>query len=240
MMDRSPEMYDPGFVTQLFSDMSATYDRMNTITSFGFSIWWRKQCAAQLQLRPGMRVLDLMSGKGEVWPYILPSIGPEGSLIAVDFCADMTRFAQKRRDLFPNIQVEVLVEDALACSVPDNSVDALISTFGLKTFNEAQLERLASETRRMLKPGGVFSFIEVSTPQNPVLRRLYFFYLHRVIPRLGKLFLGNPETYRMLGIYTEAFGNCRGFATIAEQAGLEVRYMNYFGGCASGVSGKKL
>jgi demethylmenaquinone methyltransferase/2-methoxy-6-polyprenyl-1,4-benzoquinol methylase len=34
------------------------------------------------------------------------------------------------------------------------------------------------------------------------------FYLKHIIPGIGRLLLGNPENYRMLGVYTEKFGNC--------------------------------
>lgn len=239
MSEHSPNIYDPNFVEQLFTDMSATYDRMNTVTSFGFSIRWRRQCAALLHLKPGMQVVDLMSGKGEAWPFILPAIGQAGKLTGVDFCAEMTRFALKRQEQFPQHRLQILMEDALASSVPDATADALISTFGLKTFNDEQLAQLAAETSRMLRPGGRFAFVEVSTPDHALLRLPYFFYLRRVIPFLGKLFLGNPETYRMLGIYTEAFGDCRKVVPVFKKAGLKVEYMRFFGGCASAVFGVK-
>ncbi|MGV0947330.1 class I SAM-dependent methyltransferase [Empedobacter falsenii] len=37
------DIYDPTFVKKLFNKMSNSYERMNYITSFGFSIIWRKQ-----------------------------------------------------------------------------------------------------------------------------------------------------------------------------------------------------
>lgn len=36
-------IYDPEFVKGLFNRMSNSYERMNFITSFGFSIRWRRQ-----------------------------------------------------------------------------------------------------------------------------------------------------------------------------------------------------
>lgn len=217
--------------------MSGTYERMNTITSFGFSVRWRRQCAEALQLRAGMTVVDLMTGMGEVWPFVLPEIGPKGTLIALDFCPEMIRFAEKRRSRYMDWSIKLLQEDALSSSIPNQCADAVISTFGLKTFNAEQLGKLAAELKRMLKPGGQFALVEVSKPQHFLLRSLYLFYLKNIIPRLGKICLGNPENYRMLGVYTDRFENCQNAKTIFEQAGLKIRYQSYFGGCASGVLG---
>lgn len=38
------QLYEPEYVKGLFSEMSKTYERMNILTSFGFSTRWRKQC----------------------------------------------------------------------------------------------------------------------------------------------------------------------------------------------------
>ena len=65
---------------------------------------------------------------------------------------------------------------------------------------------------------------------------------------LGALFIGlgaaalyfnMPETYKMLGIYTEAFGNSKNVYRIFDRHGFEVEYVEYFFGCASGIEGKK-
>jgi demethylmenaquinone methyltransferase/2-methoxy-6-polyprenyl-1,4-benzoquinol methylase len=65
------------------------------------------------------------------------------------------------------------------------------------------------------------------------------FYLNKIIPIIGRLFLGNPVCYRMLGAYTEAFGNARHFAECLREAGLKAVLVSYFFGCATGVRGFK-
>ncbi len=233
-------IYAPEFVEHLFERMSATYDRVNRITSFGFSTRWRRQCVQALNLKPGMKVVDFMTGMGEAWPYILSDISSSGHLIAIDFCPAMTRMAEKRRAQWPGFAIDLRTEDALHCSLPDQCADAAVATFALKTFLKPQMEQFAAEIRRVLRPGGVFSLIEVSLPANPLLGAPYMFYLKNIIPRLGKAFLGYPESYRMLGVYTEAFKNCRLVMDCFERAGLEVQYVDYFGGCASGLLGNRI
>ena len=233
------DIYDPTFVHQLFEKMSGTYEKMNLITSFGFSIRWRRQCVEELQLRPGMTVVDLMSGMGEAWPPIICRTAKNGKLVAVDFCEGMIRFAERQKEKLPGFDIEILCENALGTSLPGASADAVVSTFGLKTFSKKQVKELASETHRILKPGGRFSMVEISKPTAPLLHWPYLFYLKTCIPTLGKIFLNNPDSYRMLGVYTERFGDCSKVKSIFEQSGFEVEMRSYFWGCATALVGRR-
>jgi len=67
----------------------------------------------------------------------------------------------------------------------------------------------------------------------------YRFYLQRVIPILGKLFLGSPDEYKMLWRYTEKFENAKNAMAIFANAGLETKFNTYFYGCATGFYGQK-
>ncbi|GAB3998505.1 demethylmenaquinone methyltransferase [Spirosoma daeguense] len=239
---KSPDsIYDPAFVQDLFNEMSLTYERMNTITSFGFSNRWRRQCVHELDIQPGNVVVDLMTGMGETWNYICQRIGPKGTLIGVDFSDGMLRYAnQKRqRNRFATYTIAIEKQNVLAGTLPAQSADHVVVSFGLKTFNAEQINLLAKEIYRILKPGGQFSCIEVSLP-NPILLRIaYLFYLRRVIPILGTLFLGNPETYQMLGIYCTMFKNAANVQSLFQEAGLKCHSTTYFFGCASGLVGHR-
>lgn len=90
-----------------------------------------------------------------------------------------------------------------------------------------------------MKPGGSFSFVEISVPPFPLIRGAYTLYLKWLIPWLGRALLGNPDSYRMLGTYTEAFDNAKRFSGCLKGAGLEVTLVSYFFGCATGVRGSK-
>lgn len=219
--------------------MSSSYANMNYITSFGFSEQWRRKCVEVLHIENGSTVVDLMTGMGECWKFILNTAGTPSKLIALDFSKEMIQRAEKNKTRFPNSIIEILHENVFENTIPDHCADYLISGFGLKTFNEEQLKNLAGEIYRILKPNGKFSLIDVSVPKNIPLRRLYMFYLKNIIPILGKLFLGSPETYKMLGVYTEAFGNSKQVLQIFNRYDFEVEYVSYFLGCATGIKGYK-
>jgi demethylmenaquinone methyltransferase/2-methoxy-6-polyprenyl-1,4-benzoquinol methylase len=151
----------------------------------------------------------------------------------------MLQYAKQKNKQHYNNEVIVLQQDILKNDLPSNYFDFVTCAFGLKTFNDEQLQILALETKRILKVGGQFSFVEVSKPQNPILYLFYSFYLQRVIPILGRLFLGNPEEYKMLWQYTNKFENAKNAMTIFAESGLDTTFNAYFYGCATGFYGQK-
>jgi demethylmenaquinone methyltransferase/2-methoxy-6-polyprenyl-1,4-benzoquinol methylase len=186
-----------------------------------------------------MAVADWMTGMGEGWGPVLRRIGPGGSLTALDLSPGMLCRARERLRRWPGYDVRVLEADVLHSSVEGDSLDAVVVLFGVKTLSPAQTTALAELVARGLRRGGRYSFIEVSTPRHRLVRWPYLFYLERVIPLLGRLLLGNPENYRMLGVYTRRFGDCQRLAAALRAAGLHATGVTYFLGCATGVIGHR-
>jgi demethylmenaquinone methyltransferase/2-methoxy-6-polyprenyl-1,4-benzoquinol methylase len=233
-------IYNPDYVKGLFNRMSSSYERMNFITSFGFSIRWRKQFLERFrQPNHKAEVIDLLTGMGETWNAAKRKL-PNSNLTVLDFSDGMLQYAKQKSKRKFNDEVVVLQQDILKNELPSNHFDFVICAFGLKTFNTEQLEILASETKRILKKKGQFSFIEISKPNNKVLKMLYGFYLGQIIPILGKLFLGNPEEYKMLWQYTYKFNDAKDATAIFAKAGLETHFTSYFYGCATGFYGSKI
>ncbi|MEZ4740571.1 MAG: class I SAM-dependent methyltransferase [Flavobacteriales bacterium] len=233
------DIYRPEYVMRLFDGMSASYERMNYITSFGFSIRWRNQFLGSFKPtdRP-VEVIDLLTGMGETWSATNARF-PNANFSALDFSEGMLKYAKRKSQDRYQGRVKVLKQDVLQNDLPSERYDLVTCAFGLKTFDPAQLQVLAMEVKRILKPGGEFAFIEVSKPEGRILSMCYGFYLGRVIPLLGRLFLGDPDEYRMLWRYTNRFGNAKQAAEIFETAGLSTRFISYFSGCATGFSGRK-
>lgn len=233
-------IYDPKFVQILFNKMSASYERVNLITSFGFSQRWRREMVNKLPIQEGSKVVDLLCGMGECWNPVLKKVGSSGKLIGLDFSSEMVKTAKRKKKRNEDYQIEILEENIFNNSILSGTADFITCGFGLKTFDEKQLAQIAEEVKRILKPGGEFSFADVSTPDNYLLRFFYLFYLEFIIPVLGLLLLGNPSTYRMLGIYTKKFKNAKNALLIFEESGLVVTYQEFFFGCATGFTGRRI
>ena len=234
------DIYNPEYVKGLFNRMSSSYERMNYITSFGFSIRWRTQFLNVFKPTTAkVEVIDLLTGMGETWKATKQKF-PNSNLTVLDFSEKMLEYAkQKSKEKFNN-QIIFLQEDILQNDLPENHFDFVTCAFGLKTFNREQLNILARETNRILKPGGAFSFVEVSKPGNRILYLFYSLYLGKMIPVLGKLFLGNPEDYKMLWTYTHQFDDATKAREIFANTGLKTTFNSYFYGCATGFSGHKI
>jgi demethylmenaquinone methyltransferase / 2-methoxy-6-polyprenyl-1,4-benzoquinol methylase len=227
--------HEDAYVRQLFDRMEPTYGLMNLVSSFGFSEIWRRQCVRNAAVRPGARVCDMMSGSGECWSYVLRC---GGSLVSVDFSRAMIE-RQRTRNQAQALGVDVRCENALLTSIETDSIDCVVGAFGLKTLSREQTRRFAIEIQRILKSGGRFSLLEISTAEGWFLAPLYRWYLRSVIPLLGRLCLGDIECYRMLGVYTDEFVSCEGVVGIFGKAGLNVSVQRHFYGCATSLVGTK-
>lgn len=232
-------IYNPEYVKGLFNKMSSSYERMNFITSFGFSIRWRRQfLEAFKQTQHKAEIIDLLTGMGETWNATKNKL-PNSTLTVLDFSDGMLKYAKQKSETKYNNEIILLQQDILKNKLPSNHYDFVTCAFGLKTFNDEQLNVLALETKRILKSGGQFSFIEVSKPNNRILKTLYGFYLGKIIPILGRLLLGNPEEYKMLWQYTNKFDNAKKATEIFADTGLKTEFNSYFYGCATGFYGTK-
>jgi ubiquinone/menaquinone biosynthesis methyltransferase len=232
------DIYDAAYLQQLFNEMQGTYERVSTLCSFGFNWRWRKQLISRLNLEAGMTVCDLMAGTGEIWKYVLPRIGQQGEIVALDFSEAMIHEAEKRKHRLKNATIHVLRDDVLYNQLPTASVDAVVCIYGVKTLSPDDEECFVCEIKRLLKPGGVFGLVEISVPRWTLLRFFYLFYLHFVIPTIGKLALGNPDNYRMLTAYMVRFRNCDRLHNAFVEQGFDVCPHSFFFGCATALTGK--
>ena len=232
-------IYNPEYVKGLFNKMSSSYERMNFVTSFGFSIRWRTQFLNSFKPTENKaEIIDLLTGMGETWTATKKKL-PNSNLTVLDFSEGMLKYAKhKSKTKFKN-EITILQQDILNNELQSNYYDFVTCAFGLKTFNAEQINILATETKRILKPGGQFSFIEVSKPENKILKLFYGFYLGQVIPIFGRLLLGNPEEYKMLWKYTNKFNNAKQATEIFSKVGLQTNFSSYFYGCATGFYGEK-
>jgi demethylmenaquinone methyltransferase/2-methoxy-6-polyprenyl-1,4-benzoquinol methylase len=237
----APDIYDPAFVKAVFDRCSGKYIAFSFFCSLGFTEIWRRQCVRALPPPPAAEPVcyDLMAGTGEAWPHLLRLYPRTARIIAVDISSGMHKRAIARLHTHRAHRIEFIEDDVLASALPDESADAIISTFGLKTFNSGQHARLAEMIPRVLKPGGTFSLIEASDPRGWWLRPLYLFHLRKVLPLVERFLLKGARDFSMIGTYSMNFGDASAFGRMLRAQGLEVRFRKHFFGCATSVSGRR-
>jgi demethylmenaquinone methyltransferase/2-methoxy-6-polyprenyl-1,4-benzoquinol methylase len=223
-------------VRRMFGAIAPTYDLLNRILSFGVDESWRRRLAARLPSSE-LRVLDLACGTGDV-AFAIAAARRPSTLFGADFALPMLKAARSkaaRRGAGP-----LLLQNASAEDLPyrSDSFDAVTIAFGIR--NVIRRERALGEIVRVLKPGGISLVLDFSLPPNPLIRALYGFYFHRLLPLVGGLISGNFSAYRYLPRSVEAFPPRQEFARMMEEQGLRrVAYEDLTLGIATLYEGHK-
>ena len=190
------------FIKNIFTTVAPYVDSLSHGFSLGLDRSWRRRTVALSGIKPGDRVLDICAGTGELAFALLPAVGGSGSITATDFCENMLEIAkQKKGGNHGNLTFQVA--DAKALPFPDRSFDAVTVGFGMRNIPDTILA--LKEIWRVLKPGGKFICLELTKPQNPVMRSLYSWYLSRFMPFVSNLVMKSAAPYLYLPRSIEAF-----------------------------------
>jgi len=218
------------YVRDLFRRVAPRYDLLNRLLSFRRDVGWRRFTAAKAELKPGARVLDIATGTGDLAFELARYVGKEGQVVGLDFVEEMLVRARAKAKANGLADVcEFIQGNALDLPFPDGSFDAATIAFGLR--NVTDRERCLREMRRVVRPGGRVLVLEFSQPVWPVFRQVYFLYFRHLVPLIGRLIQGDPDTYRYLPETVLAFPDQEALAAMLRAAGLrDVRYYNLTGG----------
>lgn len=186
----------PDSVRGLFASIAGRYQAVNHVLSGGLDWYWRSVAVRQMRpWNPGL-VLDVATGSGDLASAIVKNF-PSCRAIGADFCRPMLEVARR-------LGLHELVEaDGLKLPFPGGTFDAVTVAFGLR--NMASWEGGLKEMARVLKPGGHLLVLDFSLPTIPVIRPLYRFYLHRILPILAGIATGRTDAYEYLGGSIERF-----------------------------------
>lgn len=104
-------------------------------------------------LRPGMRVLDLATGRGEPAIRAARRVGPAGRVVGVDLSPEMLQLARTRaeREGVGNLDLVVVNAETLEGLEP-RSFDVTLTRWGLMYMNSPVAALAAA--RRAMVPGG--------------------------------------------------------------------------------------
>jgi ubiquinone/menaquinone biosynthesis C-methylase UbiE len=143
---KSKELYPP-----IFSRHAADYKaRLDEIMARR-EARGRARVIDLLEVKPGMKVLDLACGPGTLSKPLAALAGPNGELVGVDLAEGMLALAREAG--IANARFEVM--DIERLTFPDATFDAAACGHGLQFA--ADLERALGEARRVLRPGGRYA-----------------------------------------------------------------------------------
>jgi len=200
----------PESVRELFSSIAGRYQTVNHLLSGGLDFYWRAVAVRIIRRWKPSSLLDVATGSGDLAMAIRKAC-PEARVVGADFCHPMLVVARK------NGLPELVVADGLSLPFADAAFDAVTAAFGLR--NMASWEKGLSEMARVVKPGGHLLILDFSLPTLPLIRPLYRFYLHRILPHIAGIATGRTDAYEYLGGSIEKFPSGEAMTSLIESCG---------------------
>jgi demethylmenaquinone methyltransferase/2-methoxy-6-polyprenyl-1,4-benzoquinol methylase len=179
-------------IKKLFNNVSTRYDLMNDLMSLRLHRIWKKDLINTIDIEKASLILDLAGGTGDISSLLLKRFN-NSKLIIYDLSFKMLKKAQIR---FKNKNVVYINGSADSLSLPDNSIDLITLSFGLRNFSN--IEKSISECFRVLKYGGKIYCLEFSPSYSQTAKPLFEYYFNHIIPKIGKLIANDEKAYRYL------------------------------------------
>ncbi|HJZ72822.1 MAG TPA: bifunctional demethylmenaquinone methyltransferase/2-methoxy-6-polyprenyl-1,4-benzoquinol methylase UbiE [Vicinamibacterales bacterium] len=208
----------PDRIAGMFDAIAGRYDVLNHLLSGGIDTRWRARAIASLGLTGRERVLDVCTGTADLAIAAMRARPAAARVIGVDFAGAMLRVGREklvRRRLAD--RVALVRGDATRIPAADGSVDAITIAFGIR--NVEQVAPACAEMHRVLRPGGRLAILEFAVPTTPGLSAIYLWYLHRVLPRIGRIVSRHNAAYGYLPASIGAFTPPEEFVKLLRQSG---------------------
>ena len=204
-------------VREMFDNIAPKYDLLNHTLSMSIDRIWRRRVVRIVRRCRPHRILDVATGTGDLAIEMARRIRGV-QVLGVDLSEGMLDVA-RRKVTARGLDGRVVLDagDAEHLHVADASVDVATVAFGVRNFGD--LGRGLAELSRALRPGGRIVILEFSTPTMPVFGRLYDWYSHRVLPRIGGWLSHDRQAYDYLPRSVDEFPQPEEFLTILAAAG---------------------
>ncbi len=184
-------------VAEVFHSVASKYDLMNDLMSLGIHRVWKQFTIDQAAVKPGMHVLDLAGGTGDLTLQFARQAGSHGEVVLADINSSMLEEGRRRlinKGIAGNVRYAQVNAEALP--FPDDYFDVITIAFGLR--NVTDKDAALRSMRRVLKPGGKLLILEFSKPTTKALGKLYDLYSFTALPALGRLIANDAASYRYL------------------------------------------
>ncbi|MBL7115208.1 MAG: ubiquinone/menaquinone biosynthesis methyltransferase [Kiritimatiellae bacterium] len=221
---------------RMFDSIAERYDRLNHVLSLGLDRHWRRQAVRALQLTDQATVLDAGCGTGDLCLDILLSF-PAARTIGIDPSEGMLMLARKKLHRSKcSSRSTFTTGDVTALTCEDDFFDGVISAFCIR--NVCHRQAAFREIHRVLKPGSRVALLELTRPENALLRGGHCFFLRYIVPLLGAL-LSRGDAYHYLADSIQQFAKPQIVLDEMREAGLlDVQAQPLTGGIVTLFSGK--
>ncbi len=232
-----PETEKQGKVQGLFSNVAQKYDLMNDIMSLGQHRLWKNMFINHMNPQPNKAYLDVAGGTGDIALRIANKIKSGQAITILDLTHNMLVEGLKRTDAY-NQDIRRICGDAENLPFEDNSFDYYTISYGIR--NVTHIDKALREAYRVLKSGGKFMCLEFSHVELPILNKIYDRYSFDILPKMGKMFANDADSYRYLAESIRRFPKQEKFLLMLKQAGFkQASFINLSGGITAIHTGFK-
>ena len=201
----------------VFSDVAPYYDVASNWASLGLCNRWRRRFIATIPLKPGDKVLDVCAGTNGVGIELLRR-QPDIDVVAMDRSTAMQEVGQ-RRAREAGFAIESVIGDVHTLPFPDESFDVVTLQWASRHL---KIMDVASEIRRVLRPGGRFHHCDMLRPQSKIVEFLYGAYLKACVSMTALAFRSGPEAWSCRDYFVRAvkmFYSAEEFSQMLESVG---------------------
>lgn len=204
-------------VTNMFDSIASKYDQLNGVLSLGIDNYWRKEALRAIRKYRPKQILDIATGTGDFAILAQKILSPD-RITATDISEGMMEIGKQKvlQSGLSNI-IAFEYQDSSELTYYDNTFDAVTISFGVRNFEH--INKSFKEILRVLKPGGVLIFIELSTPTKTPLKELYNTYSKYAMPIIAKALSTEQRAYEYLPESIAAFPQGREMMLILKDNG---------------------
>ena len=218
---------DNEHIALMFNDIAPTYDKLNHILSLNVDKSWRRKAVRYLKKAVSAvenpLILDVACGTADSTIKIAEKI-VNSKVYGVDISEKMLEIGKEKVEKEGlSDRINFSISRAESLDFQDDTFDAVMVAFGVRNFSDR--EQGLKEILRVLKPNGTLIVLELSEPQNVIVRWFYNLYFKNVLPLIGKRVSGNSNAYRYLQQTVEKFPMPKEFMSMLKSIGYqEVRH----------------
>lgn len=203
----------------MFDRIAPDYDRLNHIMSLNIDKGWRRKAVKEVaDTGNPLQVLDIACGTGDFTIEIARKLAEGSKVTGIDLSEGMMQVGREKMSK-AGVTEEMVQGDCEDLPYPDNSFDRISVGFGVRNFEH--LEIGLKEMYRVLKPEGKLVILELSIPENPVVRWCYKLYFLHMLPKIGGWISGEKGAYNYLPASVLKFRAPAKFAQLLDDTGFK-------------------